>query len=68
MRRGNFLFLVAPSQAEQDRAYKAGYEAVVKGADGVKEMERFATPIERDWFLLGALAARMDQRKQEAKA
>ena len=68
MSRGDFLFLITPSKAEQDRAYEAGYEAFVNGADGEKEMSRFATKIERDWFLLGALAARMDQRKKEVKA
>nr|DAL15756.1 MAG TPA_asm: Ribosome modulation factor [Caudoviricetes sp.] len=68
MSRGDFLFLVAPSKAEQDRAYEAGYEAFVKGADGEKEMSRFATKIERDFFLLGALSARIDQLKKGVKA
>lgn len=71
MSRGNFLYVAAsflPSiKAEQDRIYKAGYDAEIKGEDYDEKMKKYSSKLERVLFMLGVVQARRDQWKKEEK-
>ena len=72
MSRGNFLYLAAsflPSvKAEQDRIYKAGYDAELRDEDYDEQLKKYSSKLERVLFMLGVVQARRDQWKKEGKA